>query len=172
MDGRSELVPAARMIQQMLHGDVGDAAVTESVVPRRDAEIGIDGCGGGEFSGADQFVDGGSRQCLGDAGKTEKIIRMDDPGEIGVTPAVALAEHQLAVVHQGQRAGFKIVGDEKVRHGRFQRRKFRHDRAAAGPVGGSAGALQIRDSCTERRAGSCKICECRRFKADRMRNET
>src|SRR6266566_265204 len=91
-----------------------------------------------------------------------------DPGEIGVTPAVALAEHQLAVVHQGQRAGFKIVGDEKVRHGRFQRRKFRHDRAAAGPVGGSPGALQIRDSCTERRAGSCKICECRRFKADRM----
>src|SRR5205823_7367799 len=67
---------------------------------------------------------------------------------------------------------FKSVGDEKVGHGLFQRREFRHDRTTGRPVGGSASTLEVHDASPERRAWGFESREGRGLKAGGVRGKT
>ena len=147
------------MIEQVLNGNVGDAAVAQHTAPRLDAEIIINLRAGGYFTRRHEFENGRRCQHLRHAGETEQVVWVDDLGEIIIPPAVALTKYQLAVLHQSQRAGLKIVGDQKIGHGRFQRCELRHDRTAAGAADRHADTLKIQNAAAVGRVGRLVIGE-------------
>lgn len=128
------VVPAARVVQQLSHGDAQEARVHLRV--RRRPDVADDPerrVVQAELPLLDQLERGHRRDALGQAGHAEERVRLHNyvGGDVG--PTVAAGQDQLAVLGHSQGGAWNAVTAHHGNHGRVQRLQARAELARGRP---------------------------------------